>query len=330
MQRHPNGVPDVPGVSPLQYQGSHDVGTKSTLSTYSKMSPGGMASQDAFGPPSGAPTPGDMGTPIGSWDPDCTASQLHPAIRSQYATMLQKQSPQPQSRSQPSVPAHLLTAAQNNCSPVHYNSQASSSPVQQQVSHLSTHEQHRSHHYPASSPVRIQPSSQHVSPPPPRAQQSPQAQQVHHTQLQPQSPRQPHAQEALGPLRSQAVASNGMSPGPDTQPSVACDGRGHRTQKTSPSTTQTRPPAPKQTFVPPPRPWERLQKAPQSPQNRRTAPGPPPTTTNGPQAAQGSAFHPHHVSGPRWQKLSQTMPNSNSHSRTPFRPDQAQCKKVHH
>lgn len=309
IQRHPNGVPGVPGASPLQhqpgptkgsafspdspaYQSPHEIARKSTPSTSSKTSPSGMGSQDAYGPPSSAPTPsgGVMGMPSGSWDPNCTTSQVHPAIRSQYANMLQQQSPQPQPQSQP--------AAQNNCPPVHYSPQASSSQAQEQVPHPrppSAHKQHRSHRYPASSPVHIQPPSQYVSPPPPlRAQQSPQDQQLPHTQLKPQFQRQPYAEGAHGALLPQAIASSGMSPSPNAQPPVARDGRAHRTQKSSPSTTQKRPPAPKQTFVPPPRPWEQLQKAPQSPQNPTTASGPPSSTTTGPQPAQGQGFHPHH------------------------------------
>ncbi|KAL7623632.1 hypothetical protein AAE478_005184 [Parahypoxylon ruwenzoriense] len=99
--------------------------------------------------------------------------------------------------------------------------------------------------------------------------------------------------------------------------------------------------APKQTYVPPPRPWETLRKtqAVQSPQQSSNQSSPSTATasvTTTPAIIQttpssftdngcGNPRHipspgpqPSHVSGPFWQKLPQTMPNSNSLSQTSY------------
>ncbi|KAI1634587.1 hypothetical protein F4809DRAFT_643327 [Biscogniauxia mediterranea] len=88
---------------------------------------------------------------------------------------------------------------------------------------------------------------------------------------------------------------------------------------------------PKQTYVPPPRPWEvlrKVQQPTQQPQRENLSPAPvsirdtrSPSTNNGSELSThfpSPGPHISNVRGPFWQKIPQTVPNSNSLSQPPY------------
>ncbi|KAH6656694.1 hypothetical protein BKA67DRAFT_655011 [Truncatella angustata] len=301
-------LPSIP-----QYSSETSVGSKSSqnhsphaagLEAPQQSMPLVPSAQGASSP--ATPTPDStkaLQTASGSYDPDSVLTKLHPAIRAQYAAMLQRRQSQDQqhtpapTQSQPrqehSSPAPPVTARCPFTPPNAQNLRTSNSvlPLQPASEH-----QYQNHVPP------VQPQSlPHMS-----------------CSVPQQVPPQPSAD---GPQTStiefQDVLS--MVPGHSEQ-------RASPQQRAQPSTpsSQSRPITLRQTPVPPPRPWEQLQRAvpatvmppPPPAQPLATTTGIDHTMTNtGPETLQpdpNQGHQPSNVSGPFWQTLPQTMPNSNS------------------
>ncbi|KAK8134376.1 hypothetical protein PG984_006388 [Apiospora sp. TS-2023a] len=186
-------------------------------------------------------------TPDGSWDPSSIAAQLHPAIRSHYAAMLQRKQAQP--------PAHTQNQTPMMSSPPAY-AQPQAMPHAIQY------------------PQTQQPSTTHCSPGLPEAQQPPMhgpAGQAYPQSTQPSNmaalPNQPLSQQPQ--MYAQVSYTQRGSPSfypsvpnnasPDPTPTAHIGGVYQASAY--PASAQSIPAAPKQTFVPPPRPWEQIQKS---------------------------------------------------------------------
>ncbi|KAK7981060.1 hypothetical protein PG989_013517 [Apiospora arundinis] len=229
---------------------------------------------------------GGLRTPDGSWDPTSIAAQLHPAIRSHYAAMLQRKQSQPL--------AHAQNEAPMQSSPTAYT------PSPQTTPHVTQYSQPQS-----------QPYTGHYSPGLPAVQSSTHGQPTGHmypqvTQHTPMaaSPSQPPPQQSQ--MHIQDSSPQNTSPGffsavpnstsPDPSP-PAQNGNGFRTSPSyaSPVTSQARPAAPKQTFIPAPRPWEQIQK-PSQPSRVMSQPAEAPSTAMPPVNSSGPP-HPLQDSG---------------------------------
>jgi hypothetical protein len=186
-------------------------------------------------------------TPDGSWDPSSIAAQLHPAIRSHYAAMLQRKQAQP--------PAHTQNQTPMMSSPPAY-AQSQAMPHALQY------------------PQTQQPYTSHCSPGLPEAQQPPMhgpAGQAYPQSTQPSNmaalPNQPLSQQPQ--MYAQVSYTQRGSPSfypsvpnnasPDPTPTAHIGGVYQASAY--PASAQSIPAAPKQTFVPPPRPWEQIQKS---------------------------------------------------------------------
>lgn len=247
------------------------------------------------------PTPAGshiLQTASGPYDPNSVMTKLHPAIRAQYAAMLQRR--QSQSQQEVQVPAPAQHQGLQGSPPTH--AMAQGHPAYQGPHGVVPAQVHLSQ---AHTPSRSsQPESQGV---PPMVQQ-----------VQRPAPGSRRASSSQHPHPSPAQQS--VAPNLQNRPSQA-----QPPQATTPS-HQARSTPTKQTFVPPPRPWEQLQRAtpnstmpppastqlPGTPSNMK---GPPPLAPLG-QEGQSS-----NVSGSLWHTPVQTMPNSSSlqqHSYDPF------------
>ncbi|KAK8086574.1 hypothetical protein PG994_001548 [Apiospora phragmitis] len=226
-----------------------------------------------------ATTSGQSGlrTPNGSWDPTSIAAQLHPAIRSHYAAMLQRKQQQP--------PAHAQTQAPMESSPPAYTqsqripqatqySQAEQTYIPHCIPGLPQAQQPSMHGQPTGQAYlqATQPSTLAALP----------------TQQAPSQQPQMHAQDPYSHRSSPSFFSavpNSASPGPNPSAQI---GDGYQTTTSYPphASTQVQPAAPRQTFIPPPRPWEQIQKASQPDrmsQSTETQPtGMPPVKSPGP------------------------------------------------
>ncbi|KAK8107358.1 uncharacterized protein PG998_009371 [Apiospora kogelbergensis] len=200
-----------------------------------------------------AATSGQNGlrTPDGSWDPTSIAAQLHPAIRSHYAAMLQRKQAQPPANPQNEAP--LLN------SPPTYAQSSQGIPQVSQYSHAQP--QPYTAHYSSGLPA-VQ-SSLHSQA---TGQWHPQTTQHSAITALPSQPppQQPpmHTQGLYSPNTSPSFISavaNSTSPGPNP-PRQNGDGYRTSTSYTPPASSQARPAALRQTFIPPPRPWEQIQK----------------------------------------------------------------------
>lgn len=257
--------------------------------------------------------PNILQTASGPYDPDSVLTKLHPAIRAQYAAMLQRK----QGQSPQQTPEQLRSQPQTQQSPHSTASNGISSPVQP------TYENHAQHVPHAQVPYQLSQQSyatgQNIS-------QTPLS---HNGSL----PMVQHMQQTSSGDSQGEVDGNHQ----DTATRVRSQTPQDRIKRDSPSTSQqfetTTPPQirqvpHKQTPVPPPRPWEQLQRT------TPTKTMPPPaqvqpltTTPNGAPVSSQSAYNqgpqPTNVSGPFWQTHPQTMPNSNSLSpQPPFDPFQ--------
>lgn len=256
----------------------------------------GAASSSVNSSPSG---PNILQTASGPFDPDSVLTKLHPAIRAQYAAMLQRKQVCGQHQGRVQTPDHPPPEQQHSPAPV----ATSRSPwTPQHVHHTATSKAVT----PVQPPHESQPQS-HVPQEQARALY-PLAQQI-----------QQHAPTG-SPQTS--VVGPGRTPGLGPSPTIR---KASPQQLSGPSTpsAQQRPPILKQTPVPPPRPWEQLQRSVpsismQPPQPAHPA-GAVTLTEAGPlQPASSKEGHqPTNVSGPLWQTLPQTMPNSNSLSPQP-------------
>lgn len=266
-------------------------------------------------------------TASGPYDPDSVLTKLHPAIRAQYAAMLQRkqgQSPQQtpdrrQSQSQGHEGNSASSASPKTCLPhspqttdLNYDS-APARPVDQNQSRT----QHvRLVEPPHQDPQHSYPAVRHL----PQAHLGNGSHMVQ-PELQTSSDCAQH--QVVGTHPTPSAGPRPQTPTEETQqqsPTLF-----QRSEATTP--THSRQAAPKQTPVPPPRPWEQLQRT----TPIKTMPPPPvqPLATtmdagSGPsQLAYNQGAQPTNVSGPFWQTPPQTMPNSNSLSpQPPFDPFQ--------
>lgn len=265
MQRQPTGNSATPGG--ICYEPSSRQGSTATPG-YPQSQPPHAVPGAAANPPAEKyelPTPatgnsnttfsGQNGlrTPSGSWDPSSIAAQLHPAIRSHYAAMLQRKQAQP--------PPH----AQNQ-GPMMSSPPACTQPLAMQ--YPQTQQPYITHCGPGlleaqQPPMQSQPTGQ-VAP------QSSQPSTMPALPAEPLSQQpQMHAQDAYSQRSSPGVypaVPKSASPGPSPTAQI---GDGFQALR-YPDSAQSQPAAPKQTFVPPPRPWEQLQKP--SQQNRMPQP----------------------------------------------------------
>lgn len=237
---------------------------QANASTMSPYSSGSAGAQQGEAYPTAAPELGSLQTASGPYDPSSVMTKLHPAIRAQYAAMLQRTNPQLHAQIQSQAPAPSQAQVQVQKP---YYSQAYQAPhpvvqgpgTQQAVSSM----QHG--HHASQIPPQTQSRAQQVSKFTAR-QSGPPIQTQAQAQVYPDRPQSYalHVQSAPSVTSIQTTAAQGVQNGsnkaqsPQSMPTQAS----HASQ-----------PAPKQTFVPPPRPWEQLQRAGQS------NPAPAPATT---------------------------------------------------
>ncbi|KAK7920649.1 hypothetical protein PG985_008671 [Apiospora marii] len=285
MQRQPTGNPATP--SGTRYEPSSRQGSTANSghpqSHPSHAVPGAAANPPAANYQLPSPATGNsetttsgqdgLRTPNGSWDPSSIAAQLHPAIRSHYAAMLQRKQAQPPTHAQNQAP---MTSPPPACTQSQTIPQAIQYPQTQQpyITHCSPglpearqppmHDQPTGQAYPQST----QPSTMAALPAQPLSQQP-----------------QMHAQDAYSQRGSPSfypAVPNNASPGPTPTAQI---GDGYQAS-TYPASAQSQSAAPRQTFVPPPRPWEQIQKPPQPnrvPQPAEAQPvGTPPSKSHGP------------------------------------------------
>lgn len=323
ISRYPanNSVGSVNSSSPSPYSAAYTRPGQSTASTASPYSPGSQGAQSVQSySSSAAPGSYSLQTASGPYDPSSVLTKLHPAIRAQYAAMLQRTNSHLQAQTQ--AQAHPQAPSQPPSQPSQPRPRAqppNHSPTYQAPHFMGQAQVQRSPQWPQQ-PVSGIPQPHHMSQP--MAHQA-KAQAQAQTQPQPQSyPHQPQVHafsfqntsiKTPGPQKS-AVQSLQNSSNTAQSP-----------QTTSTQASQIHQPTPKRTFVPPPRPWEQLQRAGQS----SSVPPPAPMVPHGvlggsvnkgpgPSQPIPEGPQPSNVSGPFWQKLPQkTMPNSNSLSQQP-------------
>ncbi|KAK6070949.1 DNA damage-responsive transcriptional repressor RPH1 (JmjC domain-containing protein) [Seiridium cupressi] len=282
--------------------GTHKSPYGSGFSTPAHSTPQVSSTQAAPSPATPTPSRSNiLQTATGPYDPDSVLTKLHPAIRAQYAAMLQRKQAQGQQ--------HTATQTQNQAS-LQQESPAppalSRNPFMQQ------------------SPPNMDTGSVPV----------PQRTEYDNHSRHGMTPPQPQSQPPHLVAHQVQEAYSGSSPSQNTSfhhassPGVVQNQQHTLVEppRSEPSTpaVPARPAAPKQTPVPPPRPWERLQRT--LPSAATAAPPPAPvrpvetTTPAGPGALQpmtNAGPQPNNVSGPFWQTISQAMPNSNSLSPQP-------------
>lgn len=234
-------------------------------------------------------------TASGPYDPDSVLTKLHPAIRAQYAAMLQRKQAQEQSQ----APALAQDHAQN-------------SPYVNSTVHTPF--------VPQESIQNNRSSSISSLPRPPYEEQLQYYGQVQPSPVQhtPQMDGRVYRHDAFDPHHT---SSQGMSVEPPRhqmeQQQTPIPER--RPEPVTP-VVQPRPVPSKVTPVPPPRPWEQLQRS--VPKASAASPAPLPFTTptmataeTDPKVLDAIPDHgpqPSNVSGSLWHTFPQTMPNRNS------------------
>lgn len=288
MQRQPTGNSATP--SGTRYEPSSGPGSTATSghpqSHPPHAVPGGIANPSTANRQLPSPATGNsdttsfgqsgLRTPNGSWDPSSIAAQLHPAIRSHYAAMLQRKQALPPAHAQSQTPMMssppAYTQSQTIPQAIQYPYPQTQQPYITQCSpRLPEAQQPPMHGQPTGQvyPQSTQPSAVAALPTQPRPQQP----QIHAQDSYSQSGRSPSFYPPV---------PNSASPGPTPAAQVV---GGYQTS-TFPASAQSQPAAPKQTFVPPPRPWEQIQKPSQP--NRMSQPaeaqsvGLPPLKNHGP------------------------------------------------
>lgn len=259
------------------------------------------------------PSPGGpsiLQTASGPYDPDSVLTKLHPAIRAQYAAMLQRKQATGQQHT-PQLPPDSSNLRHNPQATPSTVPSIAQTPSGQQQSLLTTNTGGG-----AISPRHVEENHSQTYVPQPQSQSQNSYPMVQQMQQAPAGNPQVHSGGSncaltVTPISRAPTGQNGQQgPGPAARP------------EPSTPTTQPRPTAPKQTPVPPPRPWEQLQRS--VPNN--TMPPPPSMqplgsiSNTGPGSSQPGSDQgplPSNVSGPFWQTHSQTMPNSNSLSPQP-------------
>ncbi|KAK6212622.1 hypothetical protein LQW54_005043 [Pestalotiopsis sp. IQ-011] len=249
-------------------------------------------------PPTQTPISGGsniLQTASGPYDPDSVLTKLHPAIRAQYAAMLQRK----QAQEQEQAPASAQDHAQN--------SPSSNSTVQTPFVQQESIQNNRS-------------SSISSLPRPPYEDQLQYYGQVQPSPTQhiPQMDGRVYRHGALDPHHASTQGMSVEAPRQQMEPQQTPIPE-RRPEPVTP-VVQPRPVPSKVTPVPPPRPWEQLQRS--VPKASAASPAPLPVTTPTMATADTDSKvsdaipdhgpQPSNVSGPHWQTFPQTMPNRNS------------------
>ncbi|KAI0136979.1 JmjC domain-containing protein [Xylariales sp. AK1849] len=250
MPRYPSVHMPGPGHSPNPSPHNAMYNTPGS-STTSPMSPYSLGSQaDHHGASHNTPTPAGpavLQTASGPYDPTSVLTKLHPAIRAQYAAMLQRKQAQAQTQPQGQAQTQLQGQAQT-----HAQTPQSPYPMAQK---------HQTYRAPQGTPTHAQRHQQtvsekqqpyHVLPPQPHHPLPvPQQSQGHSYASSPQA-------YGFGPSQPQCSSPEPRTPPlQNAQNSVSSAPTQHLYHGQA---SQVRPSPPKQTFVPPPRPWEQLQR----------------------------------------------------------------------